>query len=118
MAKSEKAEQTAASDWKAMVFVPGAPAETEIEVDPSVETHSLRSLVFGRIEPVDPETMKDQWGKTIGLLMGMTSSLDEKAKNWQIEEVEIGLTLSAKGELLFIAEAGAEGSIKIKLTRK
>jgi hypothetical protein len=116
MAKTEKAEKTA-SDWKASIFVPGMEAPAA-EMDPSVETHSIKSFVFGRVETVEPEAMKDQWEKTVGLLMGMTSSLDEKAKNWQIEEVEIGLTLSAKGELLFIAEAGAEASVKIKLARK
>ena len=33
-------------------------------------------------------------------------------------EIEVGMTLSAKGELLFIAEAGAEASIKFVLKKK
>ncbi|MBS0520290.1 MAG: hypothetical protein JSR90_16460 [Proteobacteria bacterium] len=105
-------------DWKASIFVPGAPAAAKAPADPSVTTHSITTMLFGRVETVEPDAMKEQWQKTVSLLMGMTASLDEKAKGWRIEEVEVGLTLSAKGELLFIAEAGAEGSVKVKLARK
>jgi Trypsin-co-occurring domain 1 len=106
------------SDWKASIFVPSTRAAAPSVQDESVELHSIRSLIFGRIESVDPDAMKDQWQKTLDLLMGLSSSLSQKDKRWAVEEVEIGLTLSAKGELLFIAEAGAEASVKIKLVRK
>jgi hypothetical protein len=123
-----KAKAKDYGDWKASIFVPGAPRDSaagsgssgggHAETDPSVETHSIRSFVFGSVETGEPGEMKDQWQKTVALVMDMTSSLDEKARGWHIDEVEVGLTLSAKGELLFIAEAGAEASIKVTLSRK
>jgi hypothetical protein len=91
---------------------------TSLRADESVQTHSLRSFLFGQVEEADPQKMREQWQKTIELLMGLSSSMNEKGKGWTIEEVEVGLTLSVKGELLFIAEAGAEASVKIKLTKK
>jgi len=106
------------SDWKASIYVPASRAPTSEVQDESVSLHSIKSLIFGRVESVDPDAMKDQWQKTLDLLMGLSSSLSQKDKRWGIEEIEIGLTLSAKGELLFIAEAGAEASVKIKLVRK
>jgi len=106
------------TDWKASIFVPGNEAMPSPAQDDGVKLHSLGSRLFGRVETADPESMKDQWQKTIDLLMGLSSSLSQKNKEWTVEEVEVGLTLSAKGELLFIAEAGAEASVKIKLVKK
>ena len=62
--------------------------------------------------------VQEQWGKTVDTLMKMSSTIAARSKEWSIEEIEVGLTLSAKGELLFIAEAGAEASIKFTLKRK
>ena len=42
---------------------------------------------------------------------------DVAAGRWQVDEVNVGLALSAEGKLLFIASAGVEGSIQVKLTR-
>jgi hypothetical protein len=50
--------------------------------------------------------------------MNLSSSVSDRTKDWTIEKIEVGLTLSAKGELLFIAEAGAKASIKFVLTKK
>jgi len=45
------------------------------------------------------------------------SELDEKS-GYTLDEIEIGLAFTAKGKLAFIAEAGAEASIKLTLKRK
>src|SRR6185437_5372971 len=103
--EGEMAKTKDKGDWKASIFVPAAAARAQVDEDPSVQTHSIKSFIFGRVETFEPDQMKDQWQRTVEMLMGMTSSLDEKAKGWHVEEVEVGLTLSAKGELLFIAEA-------------
>lgn len=107
------------SDWKALVFVPGSrPATAPPVQEEAVQLHSIRSFLFGRVEDADPASMRDQWQRTLDLVMDLGSSLSRKDKAWEVGEIEIGLTLSAKGELLFIAEAGAEASVKIKLVRK
>jgi hypothetical protein len=62
--------------------------------------------------------LEAQWTQTVGSLMKLSSAVGERTKDWTIDEIEVGLTLSAKGELLFIAEAGAEASIKFMLKRK
>lgn len=110
-------------DWTISIFVPETEAATVTLPDPSVETHSLKELKeffsgSARIQSVDARQVQPQWANTIDRLMKLTSSVSNLAKEWTIEEIEVGLTLSAKGELLFIAEAGAEASIKFKLTRK
>jgi hypothetical protein len=106
--------------WTLSIFVPQVGAEPTAPPDPSAETHSIRDIFLGsgRIERVDGHGLEAQWTQTVGSLMKLSSAVGERTKDWTIDEIEVGLTLSAKGELLFIAEAGAEASIKFMLKRK
>jgi hypothetical protein len=55
-------------------------------------------------------------------ISGIVATVSEwsgaQSNRWGIDEVTFGLTLSAKGKLLFIAEASAQGSVQVKLKRK
>lgn len=107
-------------EWKIAIFVSESSEHIPIlpEDDPAVD-NSLRARFSGsaRIARVSGEKLKQQWDETVDNLLRLTSTVSEKASGWEITEIEVGLTLSAKGELLFIAEAGAEASVKIKLNR-
>jgi len=109
------------NDWTLSIFVPdvGEPAEAP-PADPSVEKHAFSDYLpaFGRVEKVPAKSVEAQWGETLNTLMKLTTAVSEKSEKWTIDEIEAGLTLSAKGELLFIAEAGAEASIKFILKRR
>lgn len=102
------------------IFVPERDTTAPRPPDPSVEHHSIRDWMpgMGRIAKVSAEQVQEQWMRTVDTLMKLSSTVASHSKEWAIAEIEVGLTLSAKGELLFIAEAGAEASIKFKLTRE
>lgn len=104
-------------DWSFLIFVP-EPEQGETPPD-IVEKHAKNGLFprIGRVVKVSAQGVEDQWARTVDTLMKLSASISEKSKEWTIDEVEVGLTLSAKGELLFIAEAGAEASIKFILKR-
>lgn len=71
-----------------------------------------------RVTRVGAVEIQAQWVRTVDALMKLSSTIANRSKEWTIDEIEVGLTLSAKGELLFIAEAGAEASIKFTLKRR
>jgi hypothetical protein len=107
-------------EFEISIFVPEEGTAVPLPPDPSVEHHSMRDWVpgLGRVAKVGAGQVQEQWTRTVDTLMKLSSTTAARSKEWSIEEIEVGLTLSAKGELLFIAEAGAEASIKFKLTRK
>jgi hypothetical protein len=107
------------NEWTISILVPAVvPVATDLPPD-EAENHSFNiASAFRRVTTVDAQTVQDQWNRTIDGLMKLSSTVAQKSQEWEIEEMEVGLTLSAKGELLFIAEAGAEASIKFTLRRK
>lgn len=96
---------------------PGGRAST----DPSVVTHALeawKAEKFFDVEKADSQDMAADWKRKLDRIVEVaTDAATTKGKAWHIDEIEIGLTLSAKGELLFIAEAGVEASVKVVLKR-
>lgn len=106
-------------EFEISIFVPDGDTGSPFPPDPSVEHHSMRDWApgLGRVAKVGAGQVQEQWTRTVDTLMNLSSTVAARSKEWSIEEIEVGLTLSAKGELLFIAEAGAEASIKFKLTR-
>lgn len=103
-----------------LIYVPeAAPAPPLLPPDES-ESHSLRLMgaAIRRVVAVRAEDVRDQWNRTLDTVMGLSAAIAQRSSQWEIEEIEVGLTLSAKGELLFIAEAGAEASIKFTLKPK
>ena len=113
-------------NWELSLFVPGAEPEfhdeTEIDPGPDATQHKFPSIVGlfrGREINIEAATVQSQWANTInGLLEAASGWASSESGPWRVEEVTVGLTLSGKGKLLFIAEAAAEGSIQVKLTRK
>lgn len=104
------------------IFVPekGAaftPMLSREEAEEHALTKGLATAVGG-IARVGADKVVEQWRGTIDTLVGLGSVVSEKASGWHVEEIEVGFTLSASGELLFIAEAGAEASITFKLKPK
>jgi len=111
---------TPRDEWKIAIFVPEAAATgvSSERPDPARDHVSLRALnPFARIEEVPAKPLREQWAETIAAVMDLGAAARERADEWTVDEIEVGLTLSAKGKLLFIAEAGAEASIKLKLVR-
>lgn len=106
-------------NWTISIFVPGGASPPPAgPPDPSVKDHALPWIPgVARIEKVGDKIF-EQWESTIQRVMRMSSAIGNQESDWLAEEIEVGFTLSAKGELLFIAEAGAEASIKVKLKRK
>jgi hypothetical protein len=106
-------------DWTLSIYVPDDEAEVVLAPDPAAEDHSIRDFVAGgkRIERVRGKDLQAQWSATVDHLLKLGANAASQAQGWTVSEIEVGLTLSAKGELLFIAEAGAEASVKLKLTR-
>lgn len=107
-------------DWTISIFLPEGEPALDKPLDDAAEEHSLRDLVprFERVTRVGAAEIQEQWERTVDTLMRLSSTIANRSKEWTIEEIEVGLTLSAKGELLFIAEAGAEASIKFILKRR
>ncbi|MCF3639788.1 hypothetical protein LXM94_07370 [Rhizobium sp. TRM95111] len=108
------------ANWEISIFLPDA-AQVYPDLPPDQATEdSLRDIAraIGRVVRVRKENVQDQWNRTLDTLMALGSAVAQKSGEWRIDEIEVGLTLSAKGELLFIAEAGAEASIKFTLKPK
>ena len=106
------------SAWEILVYVPGhGTLSPELPEDKSAKNHSPMLFGRGRVEKADSRIMT-QWQATLERLMNMSASIQASASGWTADEIEVGFTLSAKGELLFIAEAGAQASVKVKLKRK
>lgn len=104
--------------WTISIFVPGGASTSSVgSPDPSTEDHA-RPWIPGaaRIEKIS-DRIFEQWDATIQRVMQMSSAIGGQEKNWSADEIQVGFTLSAKGELLFIAEAGAQASITVKLKR-
>lgn len=105
-------------DWEIQIYVPQT-AVTQAPSDDAVTTQSIRSFFMGgSVEAVDGAALQKQWKKMVDDLLRLTSAVGSATNDWTLDSIEIGLTLSAKGELLFIAEAGAEASVKMALKRK
>lgn len=109
-----------------------APSETiaisEDDITPgaSSETHSKLGNFFKRkvaetivLEGEKAAEAEKQWGQCIRsaiALLGQVAA--HPVKGWNAEEVEIGLSLDAKGQLAFVAEAHVEASIKVVYKRE
>lgn len=94
-------------DWTVQIYVPS----------PAGATPSLRER-GGRVVDASVETLRENWRETVQKLVEIGDGVDDTESGWGVSEIEVGLTLSAKGQLLFIAEAGAEASVKIRLSRR
>lgn len=134
--------KTQPSNWQISIFVPagagdGVEAEERIkqtEAQPSEPDYSSgRTLALanvamarkiggfiggGHVEKVDFQSIEDQWSNTIETVARLGSKAENNTGDWQVDEITAELTLSAKGELLFIAEAGAQASIRFVLHRR
>ena len=107
-------------DWTIEIYVPAGsePAALPERYDPAEDHTSLKRFFgFGRVEEVNAADVRGQWAKTVATVLELGATIRDQARGWAVEEMEVGLTLSASGKLLFIAEAGAEASIKLKLKR-
>lgn len=112
---------TQLSQRKISIFVPEPAHVVATLPRDEAEHHALTKTigeVIGKVATVSAGSVQNQWNDTIDTLLDLGSAISQRAEAWKIEGIEVGLTLSAKGELLFIAEAGAEASIKVTLKPK
>lgn len=109
--------------WQMSIFVPDGSTlhGDDIVPGPNTELQSkglLRTLFGGKEVEVSADSVRQQWSDTIsGLMASVSEWSSSSAGPWRIEEVNVGMTLSVEGKLLFIAKAGASGTIEIKLKR-
>ena len=96
----------------------GPPARSRALLADDAATRDSIGEVIGKVVKVPTKSVEGQWNKTLDTLMSLTDTVSQRVGKWELDEIEVGLTLSAKGELAFIAEAGAEASIKIVLKPK
>jgi len=95
-------------EWQLQILVPPRPnAEKPFD-----------GLFDSREIEVPASQVREQWNRTLEGLMSLAEDWSAgHTNNWHVAEVKVGMTLSAKGHLLFIAEAGAAATVEIKLTR-
>ena len=75
-------------------------------------TEGVTAQLFGHIDPNDLcEQLKDIRDSLAPVVQDSTSGLP-------LQQVEVGLTLSASGKVAFIAEAGLEASITLTFGRQ
>jgi len=88
--------------------------------DDAVKHHGIKDTLssFWTRQEVDIESVRDQWEDTIKSLFIMTDSARGLQSGWVLDEVAISMSISAKGELSFIASAGLSGTVTIKLKRE
>jgi hypothetical protein len=101
------------ADWTVQILAPAA-GERSFRAEGEPE----RNRRGARVVDASVDTIKANWHETVQKLAEIGEGIDDGASGWGVSEIEVGLTLSAKGQLLFIAEASAEASVKIKLTRR
>lgn len=109
-------------DWTVQILAPQPPERAfEAREDSGpVEQRSelMASRRDTRVIDASVDAIKENWRETVQKLAEIGDGIDDDSTGWGISEIEVGLTLSATGRLLFIAEASAEASVKITLTRR
>jgi len=96
-------------EWRLQILVPASSDSGD---------KGFGGLLDSREIEVPASEVRAQWHETIDGLMSLASEWSAgQSDGWHVEEVKVGMTLSAKGHLLFIAEAGAAASVEIKLTK-
>ncbi|MBB3158592.1 hypothetical protein FHS07_002288 [Microbacterium proteolyticum] len=111
-------------DWTVQIYVPSpapgmsGPFAERGAYPPSAGAPTMRADRGGRVVDASVEALRENWRETVHKLVEIGDGIDDAESGWGVAEIEVGLTLSAKGQLLFIAEAGAEASVKITLTRR
>ena len=97
-------------EWQLQILVPDKP--------PNTTEKDFGGLIGSHEIEVPAREIRELWGQTmVGLLSLAEDWTARESGGWQVSEVKIGLTLSAKGQLLFIAEAGAAASVEVKISR-
>lgn len=100
-------------DWMVQMLVP-APVAPAFRADDDPAPNRRGS----RVVDASVDTIKANWHETVRKLAEIGEGIDDGASGGGVSQIEVGLTLSATGQLLFIAEASAEASVKITLTRR
>lgn len=105
-------------DFEISIFIPeDSSFSSPRRADPTSKEHVSFPIFQGGVTKVSARVMT-QWEQTLTRLVQMGSKITSASEEWRAEEIEIGFTLSAEGELSFIAKAGAQASVTVKLKRK
>jgi hypothetical protein len=97
-----------------------APRADDLAPSPRSDMHSLYGFLGGRQEiAIDLAEAKKRWAESLQAVQQLIESSVTKAiAGWELDEIEVGLALTAKGKLAFIAEAGIEASIHLTFKRR
>ena len=111
-----------ASDWNLTIFIPDTAVvgeQEEVEPGPHSKLHAKGPLLgwfSGEEKVVNAEKAEAQWTETIkGIVSAVGEWSEATAGQWKIDEVNFGLTLNAEGKLMFLAKAGAQASVQVKV---
>ncbi len=111
-------------EWNVRIFVPAEPGVPFSGMHgyrdrgvPQAKASDARGRA-DRVVDASVESLRENWRETVAKLVEIGNGVDDGASEWGVSQIEVGLTLSATGQLLFIAQAGAEASVKITLTRR
>ena len=76
--------------------------------------HTFMDYLF----PRKKEEVLQDWKVTINQTVELVSqNVDTAPEGYKMDEIEVSLGFSAKGQLAFIAEAGMEAAVKIVFRR-
>jgi hypothetical protein len=110
-----------AEDWQISIFVPDEHADEANDYGgDAVRTDSLglRRPSGGEVIKTSAAALQESWNSTIAMLTQLGDDAQAKQGGFTVDSIEVGLTLTAKGGLAFIAEAGAQASVKLTLKRR
>lgn len=110
-------------EWTVQILTPAGsrllPTAENGSGEGPIRQHSGPVAARGaQVVDASVETLKSNWRETIQKLTAIGDGIDDDSVSWAVSQIEVGLTLGAKGQLLFIAEASAEASVKITLSRR
>jgi hypothetical protein len=107
---NEQPAETGQLDPRYVYFIsPAKPLPGE------AESHAFLDFLY----PRKKEEVQKDWKVVINQTVELVSqNVDSAPKGYQMDEIEVSLGFSAKGQLAFIAEAGMEAAVRIVFRRQ
>jgi hypothetical protein len=104
-------------------LVAGASSEQHSNVSDAIKQSFAVTRAYLMRTPhketeIDLNEMKARWQESISSVQTLIEAVaEEMVSGWKLDEISVGMTVSATGKLAFVAEASAEASIHIVFKR-